>query len=664
MMLDSLHKHADTLVADLALMWTELGLRPKQEQQRIDMILSLYDELTEHCITTERDAKDKMVRYRDFRRQQVDDMLQALHLDPFQPDTNVPLLDEAKQLKLKYDELKKVKEERDDHLQKLLRERNNLCEILDEQPKELKLETNIPSEAEIVDLQSYVSDLTKTRNVRFNKFMSMKKSTAELAAEIEFEAKSDFDRKALLEPEKKFILSEANLKKVYDLHQSLKTKIDENTEKKNKIVERLQYLWTQLDMADEGSAILKKYPGISDRIISKLSETELTKFETMRKERMADFIVKVREEVHDWWETCCFDEERIEKFKNSLIELEVDSEDVLNKWEEQLNMLKEFHADHRAIFDGLDLWRSCWEEFEVIENNEKDPLRYKNRRIPSTQIMKEQQQKRQLERKIAKLEEQLTTACQDLKTQGKPFYVYTTLLSEYVEGKRMDHEEMKENEKAMKKKEKNQKTVNESKGMVRAQYRGGNVVPRAQATPTKRSAIHSSSRDNNCEVSPSKTRRVNISSSKLTTPMAPPVLTRQNTITKSSSSFKPASLATRGRSASQMSIMSVKDEEDFQVHLSKHLAAAGPSRALNSTTTTATTPLKDFYNPQDTFVTQRVRKDLASAFGSKRKSKSTTDLPAEIRALTIQSPGFVSSPCSPAKRMPRLRKPDVRRPFR
>jgi hypothetical protein len=553
-----------------------------------------------------------------------------------------------------------VKEERDDQLQKLLSKRNTLCDILDEEPKELKFETNIPSESEIVDLQSYVSSLTTTRNKRFNKFVSMRKAVADLAAEIQFEAKSDFEKKVLLESEKDFILSEANLKKVLDLHQSLQTKIDQNTEKRNKIVERLEYLWKQLDMADEGAEILKQYPGISDRIITKLSDSELSKFEAMRKERMSDFIRKVQVEVANWWETCCYDDERIEKFRNSLIDLEVDSEDVLNKWEDELKFLMQFHADHRDIYEGLDQWRSCWEEFEVIENNEKDPLRYKNRRIPSTQIMKEQQQKRQLERKITKLEEQLTTICKNLVAQGKPFYVYDTMLSEYVQGKRIEHEEMKENEKAMKKNAKNQKTVAESKNMTRAQNRGGNVVPRAQPTPTKRSAVHSSSRDN-CEISPSKSRRVNGNTSNLRTPMAPPVLTRQNTITKSSSSLaKPGSLAARGRTASQMSIMSVKDEEDFQAHL----RAAGPSRALNSTTTTATTPLKDFYNPQDTFVTQRARKDLTSAFGSKRKSKSTTDLPAQIRALAIQSPGVTSSPCSPAKRLPRLRKPDVRRPFR
>ena len=317
-------------------------------------------------------------------------------------------------------------------------------------------------------------------------------------------------------------------------------------------------------MSDEGLRILSKYPGISDRIIDDLSKNELAKFEAVRRERMADFIEKVKAEVESWWETCCFDEDRIQEFKSSVADLEPESEDVLNKWEEQLMFLKEYHAEHKKIFDSLESWRCCWEEFETIENNEKDPDRYKNRRIPSTQIMKEQQQKKQLERKIAKLEEQMITTSRDLVAQGKSFRIYSSLLSDYVTGKRVEHEEVKENEKAMKKTAKNQKTMMEAQGMIRAQYRGGNIVPRAQATPTKRAALPPSSRDTS-EISPSKTRKV--LNSKQTTPMAPPVLTRQNTITKSSSTLKkPAAstLATRGRTASQMSIMSV-NEEEFQV---------------------------------------------------------------------------------------------------
>lgn len=565
MMLAQLHDETRTLVSDLSAVWTQLGLRPAREQERIDAIMVLVREVITYCSVTEKETMEKMIKYRDYRRHQIDDMLSALHLPPFETQGNLPLLDEAKMLKIKFEELKQVKEERMEQLSSLLAKRDSLCDILDEKAKELKLETNIPSEVEIMNLQTYVSDLNVIRNKRFNQFMTVKKAVVALAVELEMKAKTDLEKKVLDEPEKEFILSEKNLKKVVDLHQSLKAKIDENTQKKNKIVERLEYLWKQLDMSDDGVRILNKYPGISDRIIDELSFKELSKYEALRKERMADFIDKVKLEVESWWETCCFDEERIEAFKNIVADMEPESEDVLNKWEEQLTLLKEYHADHKKEFDALEAWRCCWEEFETIENNEKDPDRYKNRRIPSTQIMKEQQQKKQLERKIAKLEEQLITTSRELVEQGKPFCIYTSLLSDYVEGKRMEHDEVKENEKAMKKNAKNQKTIMEAKGMVRAQYRGGNVVPRAQPTPTKRSAAASSSRD---ELSPSKTRRV--VNCKQTTPMAPPVLTRQNTITKSSSSLKRpvvgSSLATRGRTASQMSIISV-NEEEFQVSM-------------------------------------------------------------------------------------------------
>src|SRR3954468_5471638 len=94
------------------------------------------------------------------------------------------------------------------------------------------------------------------------------------------------------------------------------------------------------------------------------------------------------------------------------------------------------------------------------------------------------------------------------------------------------------------------------------------------------------------------------------------------------------------------------------VNSTMHMGDRPPSR---QTPKKATTPLKQFFDPQEAFVTRRARRDLASNFGygSKRRSKSANDLRADMNALTLQSPGIVSSPCSPAKRMPRLRKPDT-----
>ena len=172
-----------------------------------------------------------MIRYRDYRRQQIDDMLSALHLPPFQSQSHLPLLDEAKMLKIKFEELKHVKDERMEQLTKLMEKRDSLCDILFEPAKELKLQTNIPSELEIMDLQTYVSDLNVMRNKRFNQFVTVKKAIVSLAAELEVEAKTEMEKMVLLQPEKEFILSEKNLKKVVDLHQSLTAKIDQNNGK-------------------------------------------------------------------------------------------------------------------------------------------------------------------------------------------------------------------------------------------------------------------------------------------------------------------------------------------------------------------------------------------------------------------------------------------------
>lgn len=563
-MTDRIVEHATSMVEDLWSIWMELGLRPTRMQSRMDEAVILVQETMTHCVNTEKENKEKMIRYRDFRRQQIDDMLLALHMEPFVVSEEQPLLDQAKLLRDKFEGLKHVKDERMEQLHKLLQKRDMLCHRLAETVPELKLETNIPSELEIMNLQTYVSDLEVVRGKRFNKFMTVKKALQALVSRLEMQPESEFEKQVLLQPEHDFILSEKNERRVVDLHQTLTAKIHTNTETKEQVIDRLQYLWKQMDMTEEGHLILQHYTGISDRVIEQLKEIELSKFEQMRKERMGEFIEKVKLEVEEWYETCCFDDARMQEFRGQLDHLEPESEEMLNKWEENLKFLQDYYTQNKKIFDLLESWRVCWEEFETIENNEKDPDRYKNRRIPSTQIMKEQQQKRQLERKIAKLETELVSICKDLASQGKPFHVYSNLLSDYVSGKRIEHEALKENEKAMKKTAKAQKTVLESQGLTRAMGRGGNIVPRTQATPTKRKAgPQSSSRDNSL-VSPTKRKAAAMQM----TPLAPPAvphLVRQATVVKSTSSLKkPIGLAARGRAASQMSLLSV-NEDEFQV---------------------------------------------------------------------------------------------------
>jgi len=551
---DSKERH---LLERLNNVWNAMSLSMANRHTRVLSLFSLFDEakkdILQGVLSTDEESLAKLMSFVDQRMCQVNDMLSALHLEPFSKDDTLGLLQLSTVLDKKFDELKKIKDDRLSRLQKLKEQRDDYCSIMGEEPKKLELQTNIPSHQELDHLQTYVSELCSERKRRFNEMLPIKKSVEELMRELDMKATSSFDQ-SIMGDDKDFVISTSNIKKLAQLQSEFEAKKEENIKKKKDMFDRLDYLFSRLDISfREQQAIAVRYPGVSDEMLATLKEKDLAKYEALRRERMAEFIEKLIPEVKQVWEELCLSEEETDSIYKSIQERHPDeSEELLEAWEHEMKRCQEYKESNQHVFEALLTWRTAWETFERIERDEKDPDRYKSRKFVSTNIMKEQQQKKQSEKTILKMERLLKSLNDEFLLSGTPFTIYGIPLNEYVEAKRIDYDAAKENERMAKKNEKMKQTMLDATGLRKAQARGGNFVPRGTpSTPSKRTAMASSSRE---DLSPTKLVKKATAKS---TPLLTKPLVRQNTVMSGPRGNMP-------RCPSQMSVLSV-NEDEFRV---------------------------------------------------------------------------------------------------
>ena len=547
--------------------WHELGLGPKKRFERMAELTAIIESVWVDVNELDSKSYEKMIKFKNHRHQQINEMLHALHEPPYDLPSDVSLIQTARILKTKFEELKKVKDERMNHLVSLREKRDEYCTRMGEEPLPLQLKTSIPAQTELVELQSYVSTLRGEMNHRKNRFTTTKEAIMQMVREMEYEPKTEFEKSVIVDAEDKFILSQGNLDKLIKFHKKLVKENEENKAKKIEMFKRLEYLWDKLDVPIEAREVIQKsYESNSIKTLESLKKDELDKYELIRQEKMAEFIEKLKPEVNAWWEKCYVSEMHKNTFLVKVATLEDESEEMLEAWEEELESWKKYFEERGHIFQSIETWSRDWEEFILIETAEKDPERYKSRRIPSTQLMKEQQRKKQLQSSIKKIETKLSELSDKFVSEGKPMMFHGVSLKEFILSKREEYEESKENEKEAKKVQKRNQLTADVLGFKQnqAQKGGGTFVPRK--TPTKRPNVTSGQPS---PASANKLRRLNgvpaASQQSRVTPMAARKLNLDTTGTlkKAGSKLPTPCTGTLTRVPSTMSI----NEDDFQAGL-------------------------------------------------------------------------------------------------
>lgn len=501
--------------------WNRMGIGVTKRQEVSEDIMQLLTNVFEDISDRHRKHIVELEEYRDEKLKSINGILQDLTLPSYEPSADMPLVPLAKLLHVKFDELRVVKDERLNQLTDLKSKRAKLCLALGIQPKPFSMKTAIPSEPELMSLQSYICELEKEKAKRLNKYKGLRKIIEQLRIDLERDTFDDFEGEVLQCEIDQFVLSEENMKKVQIVHSTLEAECFKNNERRKKLESRLNALWDKLEVPQNDRDHFFLDNSGSKPSTLKTLEVEVEKYEELKRQNLGLFISKIRPEIDQWYEKCCISDEERERFAD-YVKDENYTEELLEVHEDELNRLKLHYNENQQVYEKLLSWRNFWERLRELEGKMNDPARFNNR---GGALLQEEKERKQLHKGLPKLEKELKTMCKTWSenNNGKPFLIYGQDIDAFFEEHWNQYMEAKENEKKARQHQKQMELQANLKGK---KIEGG--VPVLRKTPNKRPFGNV---NYNSPGSANKMRKLN--------PKPPTPLRSLNEVNKASGSKRP-----------------------------------------------------------------------------------------------------------------------------
>ncbi|CAB4070303.1 PRC1 [Lepeophtheirus salmonis] len=382
-----------------------------------------------------------------------------------EPPADLSIIFLEKDLRDKVEKLaKKKKKERLSQLASILKQDVKLCGMLAEEPHSMTLQ-NIPSKEEEVSLKEHVLHLTQLKQQRLSSLKAYKKSFAHLMMQLDSEPANSLERAIFCETDESFLpLSLARLASVANTIQRLESQVQQNMREAERLRCRIRDIATKLELDErEISDFLHEYAGFSPNELKEL-QFRLDELELLKMQHMERFIVSSRKELREWWNKCFYNEKQQSLF--SPFYSTIYSEELLSEHEEEIEKIKTYYYNNESLFHMVEQRHALWEKKLELEKKAKDPNRFN---CKSTEFLKEEKDRKRVEKQLPKIEKSLEDAMEDYKLEnGIEFLIGGLPYQTYMEIQIKEHEDSIQREKVKKANAKKQLLIQESRSSTRS----------------------------------------------------------------------------------------------------------------------------------------------------------------------------------------------------
>lgn len=213
-----------------------------------------------------------------------------------------------------------------------------------------------------------------------------------------------------------------NVQKLQLLVEEMSAYCNEREEKYHDMKKDLQLTWKYLDIPSSYKELflLELSENPFDKSAHQKLELELNRCTRLKLARIPDLIERFREDIILYSEKC----KKSEDFrKRSVISaVFITNEKILQRHEAELRSLKMFYRENEEIFTLLEKRVDLKAQMEELQRKQEDVKdRLKNR---GGRLLKEENERKTLERKILKVEADLSKAVEDFQMKNQaPFLV-------------------------------------------------------------------------------------------------------------------------------------------------------------------------------------------------------------------------------------------------
>ncbi|KAM6469592.1 protein regulator of cytokinesis 1-like isoform 1-T1 [Liasis olivaceus] len=386
-------------------LWNAMGIGKELQLERMQAAKAHIEALLNEMIDEESSLKEKIENDIEIQKSQLNMLRYQLNLDPYQVDDGLTILQLEKEYRLALESALIEKQERLKKLTQLQQDDQALCTELCETPYYIPT-GSIPSSIELEELKEHVTNLLQVKQQRLEEFHKLKREIRLYSKEIGHTPDGTLENNILCDDDEEegyICLTKKYLEDLQLLIHQLQNKKESLTATKEVLVKQVQLLWDRLQWPQEKQEqFMKMTSQCSICEATKMWEEELQTLEELKKEKLKEITLKVRQEIDSYWQKCFYSDEQkaaFQPFYNDNF-----SEELLNQHDEELLKIKEVYEETKCLYDSIHKWEATLDRFIELEKKSTDPSRLLNR---GGNLLKDERERSKIQKQLSKLGEEL-----------------------------------------------------------------------------------------------------------------------------------------------------------------------------------------------------------------------------------------------------------------
>ncbi|KAG8130371.1 hypothetical protein E2320_016965 [Naja naja] len=373
-------------------LWDAMGIGKEQQVERMQAAKSYIENLLEEMIDDERSVKQKLENDIETQKNQLSILRHQLGLDPYKVDDGLTILQLERAYRLALDSALKEKQERLEKLTQLQREEQALCAELCVAPYYIPT-GSIPNSTQLEEVKEHVTNLLKVKEQRLEEFHKLRREIRLYSKEIGHTPDGTLENDMLCDDEEEGYIC-LTKKYLEDLQQLIHQDV---------LMKQVQLLWDRLQWPQENQEqFTKTISQCSICEATNMWEEELQMLEEVKKEKLKEIILKIRQDLESYWQKCFYSDEQkaaFQPFYNDNF-----SEELLHYHDEELVKIKMLYEEDKGLYDTVHKWETILDRFIEFEKKSTDPSRLLNR---GGNLLKDERERSKTQKQLSKLGEEL-----------------------------------------------------------------------------------------------------------------------------------------------------------------------------------------------------------------------------------------------------------------
>nr|XP_056704924.1 protein regulator of cytokinesis 1-like [Euleptes europaea] len=431
-------------LANLLDLWNEMGMKKELQLDRMQAVKAHIETLLNDMIEEERNLKEKIENDIEMHRKQLNIIRSELKLDSYQVGEGLSMLQLEREFRLALEAAVKEKRERLEKLRRLQQEDQALCAELCATPYYIPT-GSVPTSSQLIELEGHIQNLLQVKEQRLEEFLKLRREIRHYNKEIGHTPDSTLENEMLLDGEEYICLTKNNIEDLKSLVYQLQVKKGSLTAALETLTKEVQLLWDRLqwpqEQQEEHKRITSKH-SISEAL--RMWEEQLRYLEELKKEKLKDLILKVRQQLDSYWQKCFYSNERraaFQPFYNDNF-----TEDLLSQHDEELLAVKLEYEKNELLYSSVHKWEATWDRFIELEKKSTDPSRLLNR---GGNLLKDEKERSKIQKQLLKLREDLKKNIESWEREnGSDFLVNHERLLDSI-AHQLEHHKLKKDQTKM-----------------------------------------------------------------------------------------------------------------------------------------------------------------------------------------------------------------------